>query len=257
MQFSYSGMTIHSIKNNGILSLYNGMSAALLRQATYSTFRFAFYEGAKDMVLAQANAHKAADEPAITQLPFYQKMILAGLGGGVGSIFGSPFDLINVRMQNDFKLKPEKRRNYKNAVQAFYHIVKHEGFFALYIGFHMATIRSILVTVGQLAFYDEFKTSLLRTKYFKDNMLTHFTASMAAGLIATLITMPADVIKTLLMNAKPGELNGIWHTVREVLKTDKRGLFKGFWPRYVRLGPFTILSFVFYEKIKYFYYKNF
>ena len=73
---------------------------------------------------------------------------------------------------------------------------------------------------------------------------------MGAGLIATFITMPMDVVKTLLMNAKPGELKGILHTVREVLKVDRLGLFKGFWPRYIRLGPFTILTFVFYEKLK-------
>lgn len=75
---------------------------------------------------------------------------------------------------------------------------------------------------------------------------------MCAGLIATLITMPMDVVKTLLMNAKPGELKGIIPTVRDVLKADRLGLFKGFWPRYVRLGPFTILTFVFYEKLKLF-----
>ena len=153
-------------------------------------------------------------------------------------------------MQNDSKLPIEKRRNYKNCFEALYRITRTEGFSALYVGFHMATVRGILVTVGQLAFYDEIKTQLIRSTYFRDTISTHFVASMGAGLIATLITMPADVVKTLLMNAKPGELNGISHTVKEVLKHDKLGLFKGFWPRYIRLGPFTILSFVFYEKLK-------
>lgn len=102
-----------------------------------------------------------------------------------------------------------------------------------------------MLKIGQLAFYDEFKTQLISSGYFKDTFFTHFTASMGAGLIATTITMPADVVKTLLMNAKPGELNGIIHTAKEVLKADPFGLFKGFWPRYIRLGPFTILSFVF------------
>ena len=50
---------------------------------------------------------------------------------------GSPFDLINVRMQNDMKLEPEKRRNYKNSIEAFSRIVRTEGFWALYTGFHM------------------------------------------------------------------------------------------------------------------------
>ncbi len=114
-----------------------------------------------------------------------------------------------------------------------------------------------LVTIGQIAFYDEFKQRLLKTKYFQDNYLTHFTASMGAGLVATLITQPADVLKTLLMNAKPGELKGLWHTTKEVLKHDKLGLWKGFWPRYIRLGPFTIMTFVLYEKLKFYYFKVF
>ena len=103
---------------------------------------------------------------------------------------------------------------------------------------------------GQLAFYDEFKMSLIKTGYFTDNLSTHLTASMGAGLIATLITMPADVIKTLIMNAKPEKRKSIMWYTREVLKKDKLGLFKGFWPRYIRIGPFTILTFVFYEELK-------
>ena len=77
-------------------------------------------------------------------------------------------------------------------------------------------------------------------------------ASMGAGLIATLFTMPVDVIKTLIMNAKPCEKKSIKELTKELLKYDKFGLFKGFLPRYIRLGPFTILTFIFYEKLKLF-----
>ena len=51
-------------------------------------------------------------------------------------------------MQNDIKLEPSKRRDYKNAFDALYRITKYEGFMALYRGFHMATLRGILVTIG-------------------------------------------------------------------------------------------------------------
>lgn len=153
-------------------------------------------------------------------------------------------------MQNDTQLPVSQRRNYKNCFEALYRIAKTEGFPRLYVGFHMATLRGVLVTIGQIAFYDEFKTRLIRTRYFIDNMVTHLAASMGAGLIATLITMPADVVKTLMMNAKPGEVKGIVHCVSELLKKDKLGLYRGFWPRYIRLGPFTILTFIFYERLK-------
>lgn len=43
-------------------------------------------------------------------LPFYKKLLIAGSAGAVGGVFGTPGDLINVRMQNDIKLPPEQRR---------------------------------------------------------------------------------------------------------------------------------------------------
>lgn len=43
-------------------------------------------------------------------MPFYQKLVLAGLSGAVGGVVGTPGDLINVRMQNDVKVASEVRR---------------------------------------------------------------------------------------------------------------------------------------------------
>lgn len=74
-------MTANIVKNNGVTSLYNGLSAALLRQGTYSTARFAFYEYFKHYLLTKQQKNDA-------KLSFYQKMLIAGAGGGIGSIFG-------------------------------------------------------------------------------------------------------------------------------------------------------------------------
>jgi dicarboxylate transporter 10 len=91
---------------------------------------------------------------------------------------------------------------------------------------------------------------LIKTGYFKDNSITHFTASLSAGVVATAITMPLDVLKTRLMNAKPGEYSSIFDCLKNVLLVGPSGLFKGFVPAFVRLGPHTILTFVFLEQLK-------
>ena len=52
------------------------------------------------------------------------------------------------------------------------------------------------------------------------------------------------------MNGKPGEYDGVIDAARKALKNDKFALFRGFMPRYIRLGPFTTLTFVFYEQYK-------
>ena len=41
---------------------------------------------------------------------FGYKMIAGGLAGSMGGFLGAPPDIVNVRMQNDSTLPPEKRR---------------------------------------------------------------------------------------------------------------------------------------------------
>ena len=80
-------MTRNIILSSGCLSLYNGLSAALLRQATYSTVRFAFYELSKSYLIREQN-NRNLGEIVIKEIPFYQKIIIAGIGGGLGSVIG-------------------------------------------------------------------------------------------------------------------------------------------------------------------------
>lgn len=81
----------------GFFALYNGISASLLRQLTYSTTRFGIYEMAKQSL-------------GTTQPSFGIAVSMAALAGAAGGLVGTPGDMINVRMQNDMKLPPEQRR---------------------------------------------------------------------------------------------------------------------------------------------------
>lgn len=239
-KFGVVGMAGNMIKTSGFLSLYNGLSAAILRQATYSTVRFGVYDIGK----------KAMAKPG-KESPFYEKILIAGLAGGAGGIVGTPADLVNVRMQNDSKLPVEQRRNYKHCFEALYRIYRTEGYMRLHTGTVMASSRGMLMTVGQLAFYDEVKTQLLKTGYFEENVITHFTAAVSAASAATVITMPLDVLKTRLMNAKPGEYSGIFDCCKDIIKNSgPQGFFKGTTPAFIRLGPHTVITFLFLEQLK-------
>lgn len=79
-------MTTNMVRTNGILSLYNGLSAALLMSGTYSTARFAFYEFSKEALLNRERLLKR--DESINDLPFYLKVTIAGAGGAVGAAVG-------------------------------------------------------------------------------------------------------------------------------------------------------------------------
>ena len=86
-------------RGQGVLALYSGLSASLLRQLTYSTTRFAIYNVAKQTVA-----------PNGEKIPFLQSLLMAAGAGACGGFVGTPGDMVNVRMQNDVKLPPEQRR---------------------------------------------------------------------------------------------------------------------------------------------------
>ncbi|XP_053607616.1 mitochondrial dicarboxylate carrier [Plodia interpunctella] len=228
------------LKNQGIFGLYNGISASLLRQLTYSTARFGIYE-----VCNQRLAPKDG-----RPMPFYMKAFLAGLGGFAGGFVGNPADLVNVRMQNDMKLPPDQRRNYKNAIHGLWRVAATEGVLRLWAGASMTSGRAVLMTIGQIAFYDQIKSKLLLTGYFDDNVITHVTSSLLAGGIATTMTQPVDVLKTRLQNAKPGEVNSLLQLVKNTAKESPLAFFKGYIPAFARLAPHTILTFVLLEQLR-------
>lgn len=227
------------VKHEGLLALYSGLTASILRQLTYSTTRFAVYEVAKQKLC-----------PSGGQLPFYQKVMIAATGGACGGFIGTPADMVNVRMQNDVKLAAGERRCYRHALDGLWRVAREEGWRRLFSGASSATARATLMTVGQLSFYDQVKYYLLTTGLFGDNVTTHFLSSLTAGAIATTMTQPMDVIKTRTMNAKPGEFTGVWHIVRYTAKLGPMGFFKGYVPAFVRLGPQTVLTFILLEQLR-------
>lgn len=140
--------------------------------------------------------------------------------------------------------------SYKNAIDGLIRVYREEGFTRLFSGATTATGRGFLMTIGQIAFYEQVKLMLLQSGYFKDDPRLHFVSSFTAGAIATTLTQPLDVLKTRAMNAKPGEYKGQWDIVRHVAKLGPLGFFKGFLPAFVRVGPHTVLTFLLLEQLR-------
>lgn len=140
--------------------------------------------------------------------------------------------------------------SYKNAIDGLLRVHREEGFRRLFSGATTATGRGFLMTIGQIAFYEQVKVVLLQTGYFKDDPRLHFVSSVAAGAIATTLTQPIDVLKTRAMNAKPGEFKNLWEIVKLTAKLGPGGFFKGYVPAFVRLAPHTVLTFLILEQLR-------
>lgn len=221
-----SGTFVHILKTDGVLGLYSGISASLLRQLTYSTVRFGVYEEMKARY--SRGGTREASFPALTAM--------AVTSGFMGGIAGNFADVLNVRMQHDAALPASERRNYKHAIDGMVRMAREEGPSSWFRGWLPNASRAAVMTAGQLATYDTFKRLLLDYTPMGDNLTTHFSASFLAGLAAATATSPIDVIKTRIMSSQ--EKQGILRLVADISRTDGLGwMFKGWVPSFLRLGP--------------------
>lgn len=228
----------------GLRGLYQGISGGAMREGTYSTARFAVYHYLKDAAIEGNNGERISTMHNIG---------LGLIGGAIGGAVGNPADIVNIRMQADSRLPVEKRRNYKHALDGLQRVKHEEGIGALLRGVRPNVIRAMLLTTGQIAAYDLAKAELLDNPLhnMEDNLQTHVLASMAAGLVATTACAPADVVKTRMMNMHHNEYRSATDCFVKVVKHEGlRGLYKGWLPAYMRLGPQTLLTFVFLEQLR-------
>ncbi|EDW96131.1 uncharacterized protein Dyak_GE25074 [Drosophila yakuba] len=216
------------VKEQGVLAMYNGISASMLRQYTYTLARFGIY---------------SVGSGAMDTSTMGGKTLLAAIAGGIGGFVGAPADLINVRLQNDVKLPPEKRRNYKHAIDGLVRITREEGWKNLFNGSSMIALRGAFMTVGQIAFYEQSKSQIIKLG-MPENMGTYIVASMISSVVATTLTQPIDVVKTRRMNAAPGEYSGLGDVFVQTSKEGPLAFFKGYVPSLCRLLPHTVLLFL-------------
>jgi dicarboxylate transporter 10 len=244
LQASGDKRMIESIKKTvrtaGVRGLFDGISGTWMRQMSYSMCRFWAYEESKKYLGATGK-----DVPA-------WKLGLAGsMAGGIAGFVGNPGEIVMVRLQGDFAKPPEKRFNYKHCFDALFRMVREEGASSLARGVGPNVFRAILMNASQLASYDFFKAELLKTKYFEDNIVCHFTASFAAGTVATTVCSPADVLKSRIMNASgPGSSSTIGAIRTAIANEGPTFMFKGWVPAWMRLQPTTILIFLTLEQLK-------
>lgn len=237
-------VTTRLVHSNGFLALYNGLSASIIRQLTYSTVRFGIYETLKQQMILRKKDHSF--------MPLYERMLIAVFSGACGGLVGTPADVVNVRMQNDIKLENRLRRNYRNAFHGMMEIYRREGPTTLFQGSTMVISRSIMVSIAQLAMYDQYKHLLTtRTGMLPDRMNTHIVSSCFTSITCTILTQPLDVLKTLMMNQNRCSRKTIQNSIRDLYKqSGLLGFYKGFVPASLRIGPHTILVFIIYEQLR-------
>jgi hypothetical protein len=225
----------HIIIKENIFGLYKGLLAAMLRESTYSTLRLGLYEPLKIFF--------GATDPNNT--PLYKKIAAGVCSGCLGAIPFTPCDVIKIRVQSN--------ENHLKLREIFYEIYRTKGVLGYYQGVYPSTIRAALVTATQLSTYDHMKHGLINHNILNDGMFCNFVSSMMSGVMCALTTSPIDLVKTRIMNQRHDNIlyNGIIDCFIKTYKAEGfKGLYKGFTPQWMRIGPITTISLVVWEFLR-------
>lgn len=139
---------------------------------------------------------------------------------------------------------------YNGVGSALREIYRTEGIKGMTCGLVPTLFRDAPFSGLYLMFYTQAKQMVpeefLNTPYATP---IHFTCGVTAGILASIVTQPADVLKTK-MQLYPKKFNGLWSVAVYVHgKYGTQGYFKGMVPRMLRRTLMAAMSWTLYESI--------
>ncbi|KNC96803.1 uncharacterized protein SPPG_08005 [Spizellomyces punctatus DAOM BR117] len=250
-------------RNEGLRGIQRGLGPAYAYQVLLNGFRLGLYEPIK---LAYLRAFDMTSHGHATQLP---AMIMAGATSGIiGASVASPLYLVKTRMQSYTTTSTAAvgaQHSYvqQGTVRALQIIYRGEGLRGLWRGVDAAMLRTGIGSAVQLSSYDSCKHLLSQSGWFNlhdghGGLELHLAASLITSLFVCIAMNPFDVASTRMYNqrtaadGKHGALykSGIDCLVKTAKVEGVAALYKGFTAHYLRVGPHTILTFVFLEQLR-------
>ncbi|XP_050498350.1 mitochondrial uncoupling protein 4-like [Diabrotica virgifera virgifera] len=244
------GTTVDIIHKEGLFGLWRGISAVYLRHLIYSGTRLVLYTQMREFYLKR--------HPDQKTFGFLQGALAGLTAGGIGQYLANPADLIKVQIQMEGKrrllgLPPRVH----GVPDAFIKIYDAGGIRGLWKGWVPSVQRAALVTLGDLATYDLSKRFLQKHTNLPDEWLLHALSSCCAGFAAAILSTPADLIKSRVMN-QPTDSQGrgtlykgaVDCLMKAIKEEGFMTMYKGFLPTWIRLGPWASVFWLTYEHLR-------
>ncbi|KAJ3020345.1 Mitochondrial oxaloacetate carrier protein [Thoreauomyces humboldtii] len=251
-------------RNEGVRGIQRGLAPAYVYQILLNGCRLGLYEPIKAGYVTMFDAISPGGK-AKSPLP---PMIFGGATAGLlGAFISSPLYLIKTRMQSytttNTVVGAQHSYVKEGTVKALRLIYGKEGVRGLWRGCDAAMLRTGIGSAVQLSSYESFKKILADSGWFKmhdghGGLSLHLGASLITSLFVCLAMNPFDVASTRMYNqntaadGKQGALykSGVDCLVKTVRAEGFTALYKGLSAHYLRIGPHTVLTFVFLEQFR-------
>ncbi|XP_078035767.1 mitochondrial glycine transporter isoform X1 [Augochlora pura] len=226
------GTLIHIIEKEHVFGLWRGMTPSITRVIPGVGLYFSSIHWLK-------HTFHLKDPLTSTEAMF--------LGITARSMSGAlliPITVVKTRFESDVY-------KYNSMREALRLIYKQEGIRGLSSGLIPTLLRDAPFSGLYLMFYTRLKSIVVETDLpcAKLSAPIHFSCGILAGILASTVTQPADVIKTK-MQLYPNEFKGLRNAIFRVYeKYGVLGYFKGIVPRMLRRTLVTAMAWTVYEEV--------
>nr|KAF6445134.1 solute carrier family 25 member 34 [Molossus molossus] len=208
---------------DGLCGLQKGLAASLLYQGLMNSVRFYCYG--------------LACQAGLTQQPG-GTVVAGAVAGALGAFVGSPA--------------------YLSVLGAMETIWRQQGLAGLWRGVGGAVPRVMVGSAAQLATFASAKAWVQERQWLpEDSWLVALAGGMISSVAVVAVMTPFDVVSTRLYNqpvdgAGRGQLYaGLADCLVKIWRQEgPLALYKGLGPAYLRLGPHTILSMLFWDELR-------
>ncbi|KAI8988269.1 mitochondrial carrier domain-containing protein [Mycotypha africana] len=236
--------------------LWKGVYSVVVGAGPAHAIHFATYEFCKEKFNRffdqQLNLKSPSDNNK--SIVISPQLLASGTAGAIATFahdgLMTPFDVIKQRMQ----MRDSVYRSVRECAKTVY---RTEGLKAFYISFPTTVSMSIPFQSVQFATYEYCRTLLDPEGTY--NPKAHMLAGAIAGAVASSVTTPLDVVKTLLQtkgssnDAQIKNTSGFKEAVSIIYsRHGVKGFFRGFKPRVLTNMPSTAISWSVYEYFKWF-----
>ena len=226
--FNFSNL----IKEEGITSLWKGLSAAYVRESTYTSVKLGCYGPIKEKLQGDNS--------------FIMKFISGSISGTLGVLVGNPFDVMKtLSITNTGK----NVGLYKNMTTMY----NQQGFSGFYRGVTANIGRACVLNGTKMSCYDQVKGSIqFYTGWDRKDIKCQASSAFASGFFMAITSAPFDMIRTTLMNQPADKkiYNGFLDAGTKLIARDgPLALYKGFIPIWCRFAPTTVLQLVIFDNL--------
>lgn len=217
------------IRQEGISTLYRGITAPILMEAPKRATKFAAND---EWGKYWKNVF------GVQQLTGPLAVLNGASAGATEAFIVVPFELVKIRMQDKAKASL-----YKGPGDCLMKTIREEGLLSLYKGLESTLWRQTIWNAGYFGIIFQIRELMPKPKDPTEKTLIDLTSGAIGGTFGTILNTPFDVVKSRIQSAT--KVAGVtpkyvwaWPSLAVVLKEEGFGaLYKGFLPKVLRLGP--------------------